>query len=148
VEGSWKSVACTAKTRDLGSECYSTIPFNEIHEAFRSGSLDFQWMVFDDKNFDRQMNPDEMVYCSSDKERNGDWFSGNWLDVHYTCIVHDADYDGLPNRWEWRNGLDAEDPTDAGKDSDGDGFSNLKEFLEGTDPQNASDYPAVVAATE
>jgi len=46
----------------------------------------------------------------------------------------DTDEDGMPNIWERENGLDPQDPTDAGKDPDGDGKTNLEEYLAGTNP--------------
>jgi len=49
----------------------------------------------------------------------------------------DADNDGMPAKWEQRFGLDDLNPSDASLDSDGDGFTNIREFLEGTNPQIA-----------
>ena len=46
----------------------------------------------------------------------------------------DKDYDGLPNIWEYMNGLNANNPNDAGIDLDGDGLTNREEYLLGTNP--------------
>lgn len=46
----------------------------------------------------------------------------------------DSDRDGLPNHFENRHGLDANDPADAETDLDGDGLSNRREHEVGTDP--------------
>ncbi|HEO72324.1 MAG TPA: carboxypeptidase regulatory-like domain-containing protein [Candidatus Hydrogenedentes bacterium] len=51
----------------------------------------------------------------------------------------DTDYDGMPDGWEVDNGLDPLDPRDAKWDADGDGISNYQEFLDETDPQDATD---------
>ncbi len=51
-----------------------------------------------------------------------------------------TDLDGMPDDWEVLNGLD---PLlyDAEGDSDGDGWNNLAEFMAGTAPNIASNYP-------
>jgi hypothetical protein len=46
----------------------------------------------------------------------------------------DRDGDGLPDAWEEFYGLDPTDPADASLDYDDDGRSNLREFLDQTDP--------------
>ncbi|MCZ7591298.1 MAG: hypothetical protein M5U15_03705 [Kiritimatiellae bacterium] len=46
----------------------------------------------------------------------------------------DTDADGLPDNWEYINGLNPNDPSDALLDSDGDGLSNLEEYQHGTNP--------------
>lgn len=46
----------------------------------------------------------------------------------------DRDGDGMPNQWEFDNGLDP-DVNDAAGDPDGDGLSNLDEYQNGSDPQ-------------
>lgn len=49
----------------------------------------------------------------------------------------DTDGDGIPNTWEWENGMDFEDPGDASLDPDRDGFTNLQEYQLNTDPRGA-----------
>ncbi|MHA1342052.1 MAG: hypothetical protein ACTSRZ_19535, partial [Promethearchaeota archaeon] len=44
----------------------------------------------------------------------------------------DKDNDGMPNLWEYQNGLNASDPTDANLDKDNDNLSNLAEYEYGT----------------
>jgi hypothetical protein len=47
--------------------------------------------------------------------------------------THDADHDGMPNRWEARYHLGAHH-ANARADRDHDGLRNLAEYREGTDP--------------
>ena len=47
----------------------------------------------------------------------------------------DTDRDGMPDYWEEENGFDLMDPTDADGDADFDGVTNLEEYRNGTDPQ-------------
>ena len=48
----------------------------------------------------------------------------------------DEDEDEMTDAWEIANGLDPEDPEDAGQDADNDGLNNLKEFQLGLDPNS------------
>ncbi len=48
----------------------------------------------------------------------------------------DSDGDGMPDAWETANGLDPL-VDDAAGDPDGDGLTNLEEYQNGTDPQDA-----------
>ena len=64
-------------------------------------------------------------------------------DIHTNAVlsfVMDGDMDGIDDAWEDENGLDRNDPTDAGLDSDGDGIDNLGEYQSGTDPQDPGSY--------
>ena len=53
----------------------------------------------------------------------------------------DSDYDGIPDAWETKYGLDPEDPRDADLDKDGDGFSNLDEYKLNRDPTRGIEEP-------
>ena len=58
----------------------------------------------------------------------------------------DSDGDGLPDVWEYLNGLNPS-VNDAALDSDGDSVTNLQEYLAGTDPRDASSYLRIFIAT-
>ena len=69
--------------------------------------------------------------CDADDDNDGteDQNDAFPLDARY---VADADNDGMPDRYESENGLDAQDPSDADGDLDGDGRINVEEFRQGT----------------
>jgi hypothetical protein len=52
----------------------------------------------------------------------------------------DTDGDGIPNNWEYVNGMNYQDPADAPLDFDRDGYTNLQEFYLNTDPRGAPSY--------
>jgi hypothetical protein len=52
----------------------------------------------------------------------------------------DSDGDGMPDDWEKARGLNPNNPSDGSADTDEDGYTNVEEFLNGTDPQEALDY--------
>ena len=58
----------------------------------------------------------------------------------------DSDGDGMPDNYELEVGLNAFDASDASEDADSDGLTNLVEFQQGTDPQNAAS-PLQLAAS-
>jgi len=52
-----------------------------------------------------------------------------------TKKLNDKDNDGIPDKWEEKNGLNSSKKSDANKDYDNDGFTNLEEYKHGTNPQ-------------
>jgi hypothetical protein len=40
----------------------------------------------------------------------------------------------MPDGWESRHGLNANDAADGARDTDADGYTNVEEYLNGTDP--------------
>ena len=61
-------------------------------------------------------------------------------EVGITCTnlpFLDNDNDGMSDYWEYRYGLDFNNPNDASTDVDFDGLTNREEFVLGTDPQSA-----------
>ena len=62
---------------------------------------------------------------------------------HALAVADDSDADGMPDTWEltWLGG-----PAETAEgDKDNDGVSNLAEYIAGTDPDDANEYPAVRA---
>lgn len=49
-------------------------------------------------------------------------------------LGNDRDGDGMADEWEIEQGLDPDDPTDAGRDEDMDGLSNAEEYAAGSNP--------------
>ena len=61
----------------------------------------------------------------------------------------DTDGDGMADGWEVDNGLDVNDPLDAGLDADADGLTNREEFQAGTDIFNSdSDHDGLADGEE
>lgn len=56
--------------------------------------------------------------------------------LYYSGFV-DNDRDDISDLWENSHGLNPDDPSDAGLDSDNDGLTNLDEFKNNTDPQDS-----------
>ena len=46
----------------------------------------------------------------------------------------------MPDEWEKKYGLDANNADDNASDKDGDGYTNIEEYLNGTDPTEFVDY--------
>jgi formylglycine-generating enzyme required for sulfatase activity len=59
---------------------------------------------------------------------------GGWPEYRSGQPPADGDHDGMPDDWERRHGLAADDPGDGPKDLDGDGYTNVEECLNETDP--------------
>ncbi len=63
--------------------------------------------------------------------------SGGRLNVKNLIALQDTDGDGMPDKWEDENGLDKNNPADAGLDPDGDHLTNRREYENGCNPHNA-----------
>jgi len=64
---------------------------------------------------------------------------GGWPRLRTAAPAKDADLDGMPDRWERRHNLDAQDAADSSADADGDGYTNIEEYLNDTDPRARDD---------
>ena len=64
-----------------------------------------------------------------------DYYNQSWGEKNLTP-QHDMDWDGLPDSWEEVYNLDPTNSSDATIDNDNDGLTNLREYVEGTDPSN------------
>ena len=64
--------------------------------------------------------------------------------VEFPVLVVEVDSDNLPDEWEiqYFGGINAVNGGET-EDFDGDGVSNYDEWLAGTDPSNATDFPVV-----
>lgn len=60
----------------------------------------------------------------------------------------DFDGDGMPDRWEFDNGLNPLSALDALLDDDGDGFPNEQEFVAGTDPRDEESFFRMTGASQ
>jgi hypothetical protein len=52
----------------------------------------------------------------------------------------DKDSDGMPDKWEIKNNLNPNDPTDAIKDMNGDGYTNIEKYINGMNPNVKVDW--------
>ena len=62
---------------------------------------------------------------------------GGWPELKSGGLPPDTDQDGMPDGWENRYKLAANNPSDAALDADNDGYTNIEEYLNATDPQVA-----------
>lgn len=62
---------------------------------------------------------------------------GGWPMLRSEPAPADSDGDGMPDSWEERHGLDPLAPFDGPADADGDGYTNLEEWLNDSDPNEA-----------
>ena len=62
---------------------------------------------------------------------------GGWPELKSSEPPLDTDQDGMPDAWENKYKLAANDPADPALDADNDGYTNIEEYLNATDPQVA-----------
>lgn len=65
---------------------------------------------------------------------------GGWPNLRSAAAPLDSDGDGMPDDWEQKFGLDANQADDHSSDQDSDGYTNVEEYLNGTDPTEFVDY--------
>lgn len=66
--------------------------------------------------------------------------AGGWPAPQSAEPPQDSDLDGMPDEWEKKHGLNANEAGDNSLDEDGDGYTNVEEYLNGTDPGKFVDY--------
>ncbi len=71
---------------------------------------------------------------------NNQEVAGGWPELKGGTAPTDTDKDGMPDTWETKNGLNANDASDGAKDRDSDGYTNIEEYLNGTNPTEFVDY--------
>ncbi|MHA2364176.1 MAG: hypothetical protein ACXAC7_09480, partial [Candidatus Hodarchaeales archaeon] len=80
------------------------------------------------------------IHADTDADGMSDWYEVNMsLDAFNNDSFSDFDGDGFPNLWEYQNGLNASDPTDAKLDTDNDGMPNDWEYEMGLNVTNIFD---------
>jgi hypothetical protein len=65
---------------------------------------------------------------------------GGWPELKSAAPAADSDHDGMPDWWEKKFGLNADDAGDGVKDLNGDGYTNLEKYLNGLDPTKHVDW--------
>lgn len=65
---------------------------------------------------------------------------GGWPELQRGSAITDSDNDGMPDDWENKYALDANNAEDCSFDEDEDGYTNVEEFLNSTDPTEFVDY--------
>jgi len=60
---------------------------------------------------------------------------GGFPEIRADTACEDSDFDGMPDAFEARYGLDPKSPVDASQDSDGDGYTNIEEYVNGSPPR-------------
>jgi hypothetical protein len=64
---------------------------------------------------------------------------GGYPEYNGTPYV-DSDHDGMPDAWEKKNGLNANDASDAKEDLNKDGYTNIEEYINGVNPKKYVDW--------
>ncbi|MFX0210636.1 MAG: hypothetical protein ACFFDT_31945, partial [Candidatus Hodarchaeota archaeon] len=133
----------------------STIPWDYDGDSMsdeweNQNSLDYLdfWDKFNDSDNDGLINSLEyflntnpLLYDTDNDSMSDGWEYHNQLDPAIDDASGDYDNDGMPNIWEFQYDFQAFNPADALWDSDGDWISNLKEYMEGTNPRNFWSVP-------
>ncbi|MHA2095828.1 MAG: ABC transporter substrate-binding protein [Candidatus Hodarchaeales archaeon] len=70
-------------------------------------------------------------------------FAPNFHQINKMYGFYDRDLDGMPDIWEFRMGLNAQDPSDAKSDLDGDWVFNVDEYRGGSNPRNFWSFPLI-----
>ena len=69
---------------------------------------------------------------------------GGYPVVAETTGYTDSDHDGMADAWEEIYGFDLNSASDSNEDKDGDGYTNIEEFINGTNPDDAGNETALL----
>ncbi|MEK6949385.1 MAG: hypothetical protein AABX34_04135, partial [Nanoarchaeota archaeon] len=75
--------------------------------------------------------------CGTGLECTSNLCSKKQAEGEISAETIDTDNDGIPDEWEIRHGLNANDMSDSNLDFDDDGLANIREYTLGTNPNNA-----------
>jgi hypothetical protein len=128
----------TSRSVVMGGLNENTLYYFEVHVFSRDGSVEIVSPVV---SATTAVSNDSDADGYTDSEDALPNVAGEWKDNDGDGIGDiadtDDDNDGIGDLWEFENGLNRLDASDASSDADQDGLTAVAEFEAGTDPNNA-----------